>query len=157
MSQTCFIWTPVWQWYAFMSTFFIVVLGCEGPTTYYGFLKTCLGVPTSPTAYGGTKERREVDSEKTSVSKDWAFQQLRNDSLLPISTGKKHPMKISSTVQFKEAYKSVLGSIHISVWGKFICLITKHRCWALALLITVRYMNGGGSPNSAGQKGGQSN
>lgn len=66
-------------------------------------------------------------------------------------------MKISSTVQFREPYKSILVSTHISVWGEFICLITKHRCQALAFLITVRYMNGGKSLDSAGQKGGQSN
>lgn len=51
-------------------------------------------------------------------------------------------MKISSTVQFREAYKSIQESAHISVRGEFICLITERRCQALALLITVRCMNG---------------
>lgn len=56
-------------------------------------------------------------------------------------------------VQFRDLYKSVLVSTHISVRGEFICLITEHRCQALALLITVRYMNSGESLDSAGQKG----
>lgn len=80
-----------------------------------------------------------------------------NDSPLSSSFEKKQPMKISSTVQFREAYKSIQESAHISVRGEFICLITERRCQALALLITVRYMNGSASPDSAGQKGGQSN
>lgn len=112
----------------------------------------------SPTTHTVTMDRGKLDSEETSVLKDRAFQRWADERLSPSqSLWKKQPMKISSTVQFREPYKSILVSTHISVWGEFICLITERRCRALALLITVRYMNGGESPDSAGQKGGQSN
>lgn len=71
-----------------------------------------------------------------------------NERMNPLTIpGKKikQLIKLSSTEQFRETYKSIVLSTHISVRWEFICLITERRCQGLALLITVRYMNGSGA------------
>lgn len=108
----------------------------------------------------GSLQRRDKCFKRLSFS---PTVELMNDSLPAPSSSSSpssstQPMKISSTVQFRKPYKSILVSTHIfTVRGEFICLITEHRCQTPALLITVRYMNGGERLDSAGQKGGQSN
>lgn len=157
-SQACFIWMLTGRWYDFMSAYFIGIPGCNGLTAHSSVLNACLGVPPPTTNNTKSNNEENLTVKRTVFQRiELSTTDLMNDSPFSSSLEKKQPMKISSTVQFGEPYKSILGSIHISVWGKFICLITERRCRALALFITVRYMNGGESTDSAGQKGGQSN
>lgn len=44
-SKTCFVWIPLGSRHAFMSTFFIGVLGCKGVTAHFGVKKALLGSP----------------------------------------------------------------------------------------------------------------
>lgn len=135
-SQTCLVGISIWSCYAFMRTFFTGVLGYECLRAHFSNQKRPACPPSSPTTQTVTMgEKRKLDSEKTSVLKDWAFHQWADERLSPSQSlwkkkkkKKKQPMKISSTVQFREPYKSILVSTHISVWGEFICLITERRC-----------------------------